>query len=283
MLNDWMKKKFLYVGIALILISIIIFGYIIHVVSSISSPSVQSKLGITNYTISKGGFESYNFTSNGNTSAFIAIMEEKVDFLIFNSSGYNLWIGNATLANAKNLEGRGTMLITLNSTNFTIPLPSSENVYYLSKRFNLTNLKKGLLPIGNYTSVFYNGPGSYSSNSSTNVVLTYLPSSKLSYLTGFFGNFAILGVVAIIAFIAGIILIIYSFFSKEKVLGSAGIQGNVKSNGKGKGQNSQEDKYIDDLYKYVDNGNANKKPKSTKAAASKRSKKSSKPKQQEGS
>ncbi len=276
-----MKKKFLYIGIALILVSIIIFGYIVHVVSSISSPSVQSKLGIVNYTISKGGFESYNFTSNGNKSAFIALIGKKIDFFLFNSSGYNLWLGNATLANAENLEGRGTMIIALNSTNFTMPLPSSENIYYMAKSLNKTDLKNGILPVGNYTSVFYNGPGSYSANYSTYVVLTYLPSSKLSYLGGFIGDFAILGVVAIIAFIAGIIIILYAFLSKEKVSNNSSFQGKGKP--KGKDSNNQEDKYIDDLYSYVDNGKniTNKKLKSAKATVTKGPKKGSKPKQQE--
>ena len=98
-----MKKKIVYIGAILIVISIIILAVLIAYVSSLTSSSSENALGLKNFTVDENNIYSYPFYSNGNSSLLISIINNKADMMILNVSEFKNWEStNETIDSAIN-------------------------------------------------------------------------------------------------------------------------------------------------------------------------------------
>ena len=250
-----MKKKFVYIGAILIVISIIILAVLIAYVSSLTSSSSENALGLKNFTVDENNIYSYPFYSNGNSSLLISIINNKADMMILNVSEFKNWEStNETIDSA--INNKDAMLIINNITNLTIPLSPKIIPNYISTSNLKANLANGIIPIGYYDLVVYNKNGSPSSNSSIPGIIDYIPSSKLGFISGYLDKMSIAAIVMILLFVAGLIIIIYGFIKKDD-------QEKAMMNKKDETSN-----YIDNLYDSVEDS-SDKQVKSNKRSKNK--------------
>ncbi len=207
-----MIKKFVYIGLLLVLIFFIALiassGYLFNQIKS-SSYYINKTLEVNAFNYS------YFSLPIQNLSKFALILKSNnpVNFYLFNGSGFNKW-NNSVASNLNKVNGlneaksqinNGIILINQNTTLIQYP-ESSPNVY----QANLTKQKL------NQTYYFVidntNGSKSASKNISVSIIYVYLNST----LVPIFSRMAIIGLITFIILIAGIVLIVFGILKKNK-------------------------------------------------------------------
>ncbi len=194
----------MYLGIALILISLALFALSLNSLI----PLFQSSQSVRNLTVLPGSMKSIPVMLNDtNFTSLVFGSKRSFDFFFANYSAFSsLGSKNSTRieTEAPALEGRGIFEAYFNATGGEFPfvsLPNETQPGY----FNITFLRPGT-----YYAIFYN-PGASQDNISVGLrpfSLSGLESQKNSF-------FEYTGVAAL-SFIAGICLAIYGFVSGAK-------------------------------------------------------------------
>ncbi len=248
-----MRKKIVLIGVLLL-----IFGFVMTFVivpnPKVITPPVYNKTT----SILPGSFTYINFTLTNDTQVFLlaANFTHPINVFVFNHGAFALWEANAASSNAVNpfayaqsLEGRGTLDIYRNVSNFAISgksMLSDGNTIYSSANSTLASDGK------DYAFVFQNSNGNVTNPGSTKALVSYIPplsiatikaSSKLSNYFYFAGS---LEFVFFVVFLAGIVIAIYGLLKKPKPSPDAVPKAGSKLD--------QAIKERDQLYKAIDKG-----------------------------
>ncbi len=216
-IGEKVRKKFIYVGIVLIIVA---FALLI-VASSMLSSTIGSLFTEKNLTVGSAAF-SYLQVPLSNQSAIVAMASHApVNFYIFNYTGFSMWSstvysGNAPsgYSTALSLEGAGLLYGYKNAVSATVPYTSSiDNV----TPFYQTNVTPLSAANSTYYAVVDNTNGSASSAERINATILYQskPSSLTQGQTASALGVLAAGVGFFILLIAGIVLIIYGLVKKQ--------------------------------------------------------------------
>jgi len=225
-------KKFIYYGLALIIIAIVlalVSGYLLN-------SKVSGSISSTNVTVNSGSF-AYVAIPGGNYTALALymIMANSTNMYVMNGSTFSKWSGYlgsnggaSGLARAQALEVDG-------------------NYIFVDKRSVYTQLftQQSSAQNSSMNSVYVvidNTPGSNSSKISVSGLVTYIP-IKLSSLLVYEAPV----ILAIILAIAGLIVIIYGLVKK-----GAQNLGNALQPNDGKTKEQHDKEYLEQIYKGVD-------------------------------
>ena len=215
-----MRKKIVYVGIAVLLAGLLAYFYVYSSISSAISASSTQVLSrvYKNFTLQQASYGVINFTGTApNISAFVVEANKSVDVSLLNASAYALW-GSSISSNksaygyaeaARSLEGRGAILLYENVTNATYPYTYAQPAYAT----NNTNATFGILPIGRYY-IIVNGHNSSEGQIAVNSIVVGDVSVAENYDT--LKSIGLLSVVAVLLFVIGLIIIIVGLFRKDK-------------------------------------------------------------------
>ncbi len=248
-----MRKKFIYIGLILIVVAFVL----LFAAASVLSSTAKSFLTEQNITVSSMSFDKVQLLM-ANQSMIVAMISTKpVNLYLFNSSGFAAWTTVLSSSNtpsgylsALSLEGSGLLFGYSDARTATIPYESTlgnETPFYTN------NAVTGLLS-GTYYIVVDNTNGSSSYLESFNASLLY-PSqtqpnehSKEDLAAG---GLVVLGISFFALLIAGIILIAYGIIKKPPEEAATPQQGSkVPLQPKEKGAMS--DEQIDKLYKKLE-------------------------------
>ena len=226
-LYDLMIKKFVYLGIGLIILAVVLFiisGYLF-------SNEITNSVSFVNLTVRANSF-SYYVANYHNTSeiAIYALADQPVNFYLMNSTAFSGWSGQ--VSSNKSANGlRYAQQLKLNATSIfenqkTIMAPVLVN-------------GSGSYPGNSVYVVIDNTFGSSSVGMPLNASVAYFPLriSRIVY-------YDMIGVAAIILFIAGIIVSLYGAFKKSV----------PKTDSSGNAVPTKEDRdkeYVEQLYKGV--------------------------------
>ncbi len=224
-----MIKKFVYYGLALILIAIILAlasGYLLN-------SKVGSSVSSANLTAGAGGF-AYISTPVGNYTALAvyAIMSNSTNLYIMNGSTFAKW--NSYISANKGSSG----------ISYAQSLGVNSSYIFKDKRSIYTQLFISGNTANSSTNKAYvvmdNTPGSNSTAIAVNGIITYIPVKLSSILV-----YEVPVIIALILGVSGLIIIIYGLVRKgQPKLGALDSQGISKE---------QKDKeYLDQVYKGVD-------------------------------
>lgn len=221
-----MDKRFIYVGIVLIIIAIASIIIVFDTVSTISQASPRI-LKVVNFTVGSNSYYYSSIAANGSYIVLALISSKSpLNFYLFNSSAFGAWAlhmgsnvsvasGASGFAYAKSLIGKGAVTIFHNANNATMPYISNyaaSGPYYQS---NASNISIGELPHGKYYVVADNTFGSASHNSSVNsTMLIYSPSIKVSSLRSYGYTVVAGGTVSVLAIISGIVILIIGLLKR---------------------------------------------------------------------
>lgn len=248
-----MMKKFVYIGVILVVVALIIL------VLSGSLISLKGVLTQANYTVSSGMFSYLSLTLANQSAILLAgSFSGPLNFYLFNSSAFSKWSAAVDSANAlpgyqvaQSLKGAGLFFEYRNVTSIIVPY--QQGVYNVTPLYSL-NVSKGF-PAGTYYAVMDNTPGSPSAGHAVNATLLYATqgsTSSNSAVSKFVDEEAALGLAFLILLIAGIIVIIIGFIKKPKMMvqQQQTTAGTVPSQQK-TGKNEMSDEQIDKLYKKI--------------------------------
>ncbi len=263
-----MRKKIVYIGLAVIAISVIAYFAVGYSTAGPIENAFQSIFSSANITVGANSYNAFAVSSPGvkgnSTFLFLELTGNySVNAYMFNASGYDAWRGdvgvNGTtgLDAAKALEGRGALMIYENV-----------NLLYVHSGFNTTGASANVSPnttrpvytaplinvspAGEYYIVLDNGVPSASHSENLEAAIKYLDPTSQSALENnpnfvtaknSINTLGEIGAVVVIAFIVGIIVTLYGVFSKPKEPEG--------QHAGGPHQKTQEEKYIDALYKNV--------------------------------
>ncbi len=260
-----MEKKIVYIGLGLIVLSIIVLLLSSGTTSSLSQ-SLQSSFLTQNITVQAHNFASIQLNATNSSYIFvIGVMNNPANFYLFNSSAYSKWTSYIQTANspsgltkAISLEGNGVSIIYRNQTNVSIP--SGTGFVQTTPFYAISN--QSMFRKGTYYAVIDNTNGSASEANPVKASFVYLPPiTNQSLASGPFSSFSkqlnqeiLYGLAFFILIAAGIIVLIYGLIKKPKTPGG-GQPSQQKVNPKADQQ------YVDNLYKNVDKNSKNKKKK----------------------
>ncbi len=242
-----MKKKFVYIGIVLLIAA---FASAIIGGSALNPNKLISE---KNLSVSAMGFSFLSFSiPNGSAIFLIGNLTKPADFYVFNSTGFTDWsheVGiNSSIDGynyALSLKGLGVFYIFRNVT--TIVLPSITSLYNSTPAYSYNSL--GYVPGGTYYAVVDNTNGSKSAGSALGAKIGYIPGSALA--SGKFKSFvyeeAFVGVLFFVLLISAIIIIVYGLLKSDASVAGAG----VITKGKGKKGDELSNEEIDALYKNI--------------------------------
>ncbi len=244
-----MKKKFVYIGLVLIVAA---FGLLLLAGSLLTSVA-SGLLAEHNVTVSSMSFSYLQVILVNQTAIFGVVSSKPVNFYVFNSTGFAVWStevnsGNAIsgYATAVALEGKGLLFGYHNALIGTIPYSQ-----VLGNATPFYNINASRMPAGTYYAVVDNTNGSASDSITFNSTILY-PSqtSAAGYASRSASAIAVLasGAGFFVLLIAGIALILYGFFKKTPAQ-VAGMQTQAAGQAKPKGDMS--DEQIDQLYKNI--------------------------------
>ncbi|MDE1873723.1 MAG: hypothetical protein KGI04_01215 [Candidatus Micrarchaeota archaeon] len=202
-----MKKKFLYIGLALLIVAIAVFvvapGSVIP--GAFPAPIPRS------LSVGSGSLDSIAMTLNQSGIVIVTFNSSaNVDLYVANATAFGA-IRGAQMSNysarsaALALEGGGVYEVYEDSGSGAFPYTGYPNVTAPAYLLNIS-----LMPPGTYYAMFYN-PGAASANLS----VSYLPVSLAQIQSGGSSVLAYLAV-SFIIFVAGLGFVIYSFLAKEK-------------------------------------------------------------------
>ncbi|HUC39081.1 MAG TPA: hypothetical protein VL944_03040 [Candidatus Acidoferrum sp.] len=249
-----MLKKFVYIGLALIAVSVVLFFAAHGLLTSVA----QGLLAEQNTTVANRSF-SYIALPLSNESVFVAAAASSpINFYLFNTTGFSDWTAalgtNASMNgydDAIALEGGGLLYGYHNVVEATIPpthgglAENATGTAVANQSFyGSASISQGLS--GTYYAVIDNTNGSASS--STQVMATFLYLSPTANFAG--KEAAALGLIVmttafIVLLIIGLALIVYGFMKKPKTDASGTPLPTMKDVG------GMTDKQIDMLYKSV--------------------------------
>ncbi len=263
-----MRKKIVYIGLAVIIVSVVAIFAVGYSAEGSIVNTIQHIFSNSSAIVPANGVHSFVIRSPGITGNATFIFEvltdnEPVNTYLFNGSGYASWNttegrnGTTGLSAAQTLEGRGAMLIYENVTMLYIYADSNNTGASVNVSPNITKTvyKAPLInvsPAGDYYVVLDNGVPSASHTNSVEAKAEYLDPTSQSALRNSqylvaaqnsINTLGELGAVFWVALFAGIIVTLYGVFSRPKE--PEGQQT------KGQHQKTQEEKYIDALYKNV--------------------------------
>jgi hypothetical protein len=264
-----MIKKVVYVGLALILISIVI-AVAGSYIGSNSLQGLENQVSRQNLTIAADTFQ-YLQLNNPNASSLVVIAEHSsapVNVYLFNSSAFAQWkaamSSNAVVSgihDALEFKGKGAFYVFDNSTMALMPYNGTTT--YQASQQNATGLSPHplyypssvLLPVGTYYLVIDNGEGSASMSQSVSSKVAYsapIPEQNVTNLVispvakelAFAAAF---GTVVFLMFIAGAVITIWGVFKRPAEYGQVGETQKPPE----KADAKEMQKYIDKLYSRV--------------------------------
>ncbi len=213
MLLDSVKKKFLYIGLALIVVGIAV-GFLSP---GLALPSAFPPPISHNMTLASGAVDYLPMNLNESGLTILTFNSTApLDFYLANATAFSS-IESAASSNssprtaALSLEGSGVYEVYQNSRSGVFPYTNLPNVTAPAYLTNVT-----LMQQGTYYAVFYN---SGNSSAAVNLATLALALSKIQSGEASIGLY--LGV-AVVLFIAGLAIAIYGFVSKEKQDGQQG-------------------------------------------------------------
>lgn len=253
-----MRKKIVYIGLGLILASLIVFVIAGNSTSSAINNLAQT-VNTTNVTIAAHSFNALKLAAPSNSLLLLAvsIQNGKANFYFFNSSAYATWTAgvgsNSTgLSRALSLEGKGVYVIYNGVFNASVP----SSLVNASKSLLYTTNESKQYPAGTYYAVIDNTNGSVSSGMSLNGRIAYVPpfnnaslqGSQYSQLSGALKTGILYGLIFFILFVVGIIVVIYGVIKKPEVdvAQAAAASGKVQAS-----KQQMQKEYVDQLYKNV--------------------------------
>lgn len=257
-----MKKKLIYIGLALLVIS---FVLLISAGSLITS-TASSLLAEKNVTAGASSFTYVQAALNNQTAVFGMVTATPVNFYLFNSSGYLAWTSDVYSSNspsgykaALSLEGAGLLYGYSNTKSATVPYAAAIDN---GTPFYQSNTLAGLVT-GTYYLVVDNTNGSASAASAVKATIVYpSPTALQSSSSATASTIEIIasGAGFFILLIAGIVLVVYGFIKKNPML--PGVQP-IQPKQKG----DMTDEQIDQLYKNIKKKSQRKGRKNTQTKA----------------
>jgi hypothetical protein len=222
--GDFIDKKILYIGLAMLAIAMLVLILNLSNTANITS-GFSNVLVAQNITVPSDGFAPLVLNASNMSYFFIiAALNKPANIYLLNASGYSAWKTRASsnrtgLAEAILLEGRGAFAVYANAVNVTIPPSvglSSTPLYILNK--------SGFYPAGKYYFIVDNTNGSASAGSPIQEKVVYLPPlTNSSMATGAFSSLGsqiaqevIYGVIFFVLLVAGIVMLLYGYFKKPK-------------------------------------------------------------------
>ncbi len=225
-----MRKKIVYIGIGLLILSIVLF----IVAGFLLSSGLGSSIMATNLTVQAGGFSSVPITYYSNTSALAvyAVINNPANLYLMNHSSFTSWSGY--MDSSRNASGiKYAEQLGINSTHI-FPNTSFSVIPINLKGSATSNLSANRIYV-----VIDNTLGSKSSTMALNASVSYLPLESSRLIIS-----AVLGYGVIILAIAAIVLIIWGLVKKDKLA-------SPMVDGKNVPKDQQEKEYVDQLYKGV--------------------------------
>ena len=221
-----MIKKFVYYGLIIVAIAIVIIFASGYVLTNGLYKSISAK----NLTTGPDSFSYFPVSYNSSTQLAIYVLSNKpLNVYLLNSSTYLTWSAYA-LSNKSSNGLNYVDRLKVNSTDIF------KNETYVVAPIIINNTNKTLKGI--IYVVLDNTPGSTSSSKLVNSTIAYLPLGTSKLIV-----YGIFDVVAIILFVAGLIVLAYGLLKKEMIKDQSGKVVNAKD---------QKDKeYVDSLYKGV--------------------------------
>lgn len=247
-----MRKKFIYIGLILLAIAVVVF--LAFVLVSPFSGAVSKIITTYNVSASSGGFYYVPVvTSNSIRSLIYVALNSSANIYLFNTSTFQAWSsrmqGNATasgLAYARTL-GPGSGALIESNVNVSQIL--------LAENLSSAKLNGSVAGLSGFNSTAYvvidNTNGSRSRNTSVRGVVLYfgLTQSNFSMYEGIGLEALAVGLAEIALVIAGIVLVIYGAIKKDPNIETEAGAEKSAARGAAKGETSKE--YIDSLYKNV--------------------------------
>ena len=240
-----MRKKFIYIGLALLAIAVVIF----FALGSVSLfGSISKGLVTTNVTVTSGGFADVPVTTaNASLVVLYVATNGNANIYLFNASTFNSW--NVSMHG--NGPADGLAYATALGTNSSRVIESNVMISELLLMENLSaaNQNNSILDIGRFGGIAYlvidNSMGSPSYNTPIRGVVSYmrLTSDTIGAYKSTIIEAAVIVGADFVLGLAGIILIIYGLLRKAP---GAGTEASVK------GAEPMSKEYIDELYKNVD-------------------------------
>jgi hypothetical protein len=241
-----MRKKFIYIGLALLAIAAIIFFALGSI--SLFGGILSKGLTTSNVTVASGGFSYVPVTTvNASLIVLYTATNGKANIYLFNTSAFYSW-SNRMHGNS---SSSGLAYATALGTNSSRAIDSNVEVseLLLTKNTSTADQNSSILSIDNFGDTAYvvidNSMGSTSYNTSIRAVVSYL--RLTSDTLGAYNSTIIEAVVIVgadfILGVAGIILIIYGFLRRAPDSGTEAV---------GKGAEPMSKEYINALYKNVD-------------------------------
>ena len=204
-----MRRKIVYVGLLLMVLSVVLFVAISS--SPVSIPHGQQLT--ENMTVPVLGYKAVQIIENGTSSiAFYVASSSDSNVFLFNQSAFSAWNKSISsqpyngLGLATSLESLGALVIYGGTPTALVPPVSSYAPLYTS---NVLNVSSGIVPAGVYYAVIENMNGTLVNPKAINATFVYLPAVSSSLAGRSFVRISSEGIVAILLFVVGIILAIY--------------------------------------------------------------------------
>ncbi|MEM0154526.1 MAG: hypothetical protein QW814_01675 [Methanothrix sp.] len=240
-----MMKRLIYIGLLLLVISIISYYAIYSSVVNLSSSGFGENITrvYDNYSLSSNSINIFSFNSTaGNASIYLERSNLPLDVFLLNSTGYSAWQtdinGSATaadyLAIAKRLEGNGAIILYSNVTNATIPVTFSKPIYLQ----NESNLSFGILGQGKFYVLSSIAANSLAHNAT--VKSTLAEGVSIGKSASSLGEFSFTGMAVTIMLIAGLVIILIGIMKQDKKKQSEEIKPEI----------------VDELYKGIKNSSS---------------------------
>lgn len=225
-----MIKKFVYIGIILIVLAAVLFltsGYLL-------SNGISKNVSIANLTVKQYNFSYYPATYyNTSEIAIYVLASQSVNIYILNSTTFSIWRNYVT----SNKSANGLNYVEQLKVNSTDIFQNKKSLVAPLIVNSSKNYSKNVLYV-----VIDNTLGSPSTSTPLNASVAVLPLQTSNQIP-----YEVLGLLSLVCFIAGIILLIYGILKKE--------QPKLDASGNTVQSKEQKDKeYVDQLYKNVNRG-----------------------------
>jgi hypothetical protein len=239
-----MRKKFIYIGLLILFIALVIF--IALIIESPFSGAISKIVTTYNLSAGSGGFYDVPLsTSNSIRSMIYVALNGSANVYLFNTSTFAAWSsrvqGNASADGLASARSLGTGIGSLIESNVNI------SQITLTDNLSATKVNGSVAGFGGFNGTAYvvidNTKGSRSSNGVVRGVIVYLglTQSNLGTYESIGAEVLVAGIAEIALGIAGIVLIVYGVMKKAPEA--------AEYPGGAKGAASKE--YIDSLYKNV--------------------------------
>ncbi len=245
-----MKKKFLYIGLALIVAAFAV----LLIAGSVLTSAVSGLFNQKNVSIGSMSFSSVPITITSNSLLFGGVGSDRpINFYLFNSSGFGRWSSDMGSSNtptgyrfAISLEGNGLIYGYHDTVSGTFPYSSGIGNRTPFYQTNITHAMPGT-----YYAVVDNTNGSASSNTSIKATVVYPSGASYTSNAGSAIGIIAAGFGFFIMLIAGIAFIAYGFWKKTPVVTTEGQPSMQKTQQSKKEATDMTSEQVDQLYKSI--------------------------------